>query len=342
MIVFAQYYLVRNLDFPECMAALALMTICAAGSWWFIERPFRNKRLRIRTLLVVTGAATIVLAIAAALLIRLQGLPGRLSTAAATLNEAVGDFYRCPISTQLPFGAARACVLNLPTRNPSDADVILLGNSHAVMYAPLWTSILQERGRTGLLVTLNGCLPTVQFNTSRACIDAARLNLAESLKLPRARTFILGLTWPYEPNALVDPNGNRVDNRDNRALIHALDDLIDQLRNAGKQVIIIGPLAEPGYDIASVVSRQVAFGHKFDDPTFLSESDFFARYGAAIKHFEARSDIHFARSDRVQCTEGRCEYLIDGRSFFADGNHVTIIELHRFQPLFEAALPARP
>ena len=341
MIVFAQYYLVRNLDFPECMAALALMTICAAGSWWFIERPFRNKRLRIRTLLVVTGAATIVLAIAAALLIRLQGLPGRLSTAAATLNEAVGDFYRCPISTQLPFGAARACVLNLPTRNPSDADVILLGNSHAVMYAPLWTSILQERGRTGLLVTLNGCLPTVQSNTSRACVDAARMNLAEALKLSRARTFILGTTWPYEPNALAAPSGTKIDNRDTRALIGALDDLIDRLRNAGKQVILIGPLAEPGYDIASVISRQVAFDHKLDAPTFLSEADFLTRYGTSIRHFEARSDIHFARPDQVQCTEGRCDYLIGGRSLFADSNHVTITELRRFQSLFEAALPAQ-
>jgi peptidoglycan/LPS O-acetylase OafA/YrhL len=342
IIVFAQYYLVRNLNFPECLAALALMTSCAAGSWRFIERPFRSKGLGIRNLMIVTGAGIVVLAIAAALLIRLQGLPGRLNTAAATLNEAVGDFYRCPISTQLPFGAARACVLNLPTRNPSDADVILLGNSHAVMYAPLWTSILQGRRQTGLLITLNGCLPTLQSNISRACIDAARLNLAAALNLSRARTFILGLTWPYESNALVAQNGKQIDNRDNLALIQALDDLIDQLRNAGKQVIIIGPLAEPGYDIASVISRQVAFDHKFDGPTFLSEADFLARYGAAIRHFEARRDIHFARPDQVQCADGRCEYLIDGRSLFADSNHVTITELHRFQSLFEAALPAGP
>jgi peptidoglycan/LPS O-acetylase OafA/YrhL len=342
IIVFAQYYLVRNLNFPECLAALALMTGCAAGSWRFIERPFRSKGLGIRTLLIVTGAGTIVLAVTAALLIRLQGLPGRLNTAAATLNQAVGDFYRCPIATQLPFGAARACVLHLPTRNPSDADVVLLGNSHAVMYAPLWTSILQKRGQTGLLVTLNGCLPTVQSNISRACIAAARSNLAEALKLARARTFILGLTWPYEPNALVAPNGSPVDNRDNLALIHALDDLIDQLRGAGKQVILIGPLAEPGYDIASVISRQVAFDHKFDGPTFLSEADFSARYGAAIGHFEARSDIHFVRPDQIQCADGRCEYLIDGRSLFADSNHVAITELHRFQSLFEAALTAQP
>jgi peptidoglycan/LPS O-acetylase OafA/YrhL len=342
IIVFAQYYLVRNLNFSECLAALALMTGCAAGSWWFIERPFRSKGLGIRTLLIVTGAGILVLAIAAALLIRSQGLPGRLNTAAARLNQAVGDFYRCPIATQLPFGAARACVLNLPTRNPSDADVVLLGNSHAVMYSPLWTSILQERGQTGLLVTLNGCLPTVVSNISRACIAAARSNLAEALKLSRARTFILGLTWPYEPNALVAPNGNPMDNRDNLALIRALDDLVDQLRNAGKQVILIGPLAEPGYDIASVTSRQVAFGHMSDGPTFLTAADFLVRYGGAIRHFEARDDIHFARPDQVQCADGRCEYLIDGRSLFADSNHVTIAELHLFRSLFEAALPARP
>src|SRR5258708_14364774 len=76
--------------------------------------------------------------------------------------------------------------MNLPSRNPADADVILLGNSHAQMYEPVWASILASRGQTGLLVPVNGCLPTVQANVNRECIEIAARNLSEIANLARS------------------------------------------------------------------------------------------------------------------------------------------------------------
>ena len=190
-----------------------------------------------------------------------KGLPGRLSVEAAAINQAVDTNYRCAISDYLAFGRSRACVMNLPSRNPADADVVLLGNSHAQMYAPVWTSIIAGRGQTGLLVPVNGCLPTVQANISRDCTQIARDNLAEISKLARVRTVIIGLSWVHKQGELIDSSGRPVDDIDNRALISALDDLIDRLQRMGKQVVLIGPIAEPGWNVASTLSRQLAFGH---------------------------------------------------------------------------------
>jgi peptidoglycan/LPS O-acetylase OafA/YrhL len=340
ILVLSQYYLVRALTLPEMAAALGLMTACAIGSWWFVERPFRRKQTPIERVRFVAAMGVVMLAAAAAGILFAKGLPGRLNAAAGVINQAVDTNYRCAISDYLAFGRSRACVMNLPSRKPADADVVLLGNSHAQMYAPVWTSIITGRGQAGLLVPVNGCLPTVQTNISRECIEIARGNLAEISKLARAQTVIIGLNWEHEQGDLIDSSGRRADDTNNRALISALDDLIDRLHRVGKKVVLIGPIAEPGWNIASTLSRQLAFGHLLDRPTFLPASDFKRRLGPAIEHFDARGDIGFARPDKVQCPGERCYFVLDGRALFSDSKHIASAELQRFRAVFEAALPA--
>ena len=338
IIVFARYYLVRALSPNEIAVSLVLMSACAIGSWRFVERPFRNKTMPIRTVRYAAGAGALALSAAAAVLIWYRGLPVRLSPEAALINEAVGSTYRCPVSEYVILGNLRACLMNLPSRNPVDADVVLVGNSHAQMYAPLWASILEASAKTGLLVPVNACLPTVQANINRKCANIARQNLAAILTLPRAKTVILGLTWWNEAGVLVDTAGHNLDDSDGKALVAALDDLIYQLQRGGKQVVLIGPLAQPDREIASEMSRQLAFGRPVEGKTSVPVSEFARRFDYAIRHFEARTDIGFARPDQVQCRSDRCYYLLNGRSLFSDDNHLAASELHLFRSNFEAAL----
>jgi peptidoglycan/LPS O-acetylase OafA/YrhL len=339
IIVLSQYYLVRPLSVLEMLVALVFMSGCAVLSWRFVERPFRNMTVPIRQVRLYAGTGALALGLVAATLLGEQGFPRRLSAQAAVLNQAVDTNYRCNVADYLAFGASRACPLNLASGRPADAEVVLLGNSHAQMYAPVWASILAERGEPGLLVPLNGCLPTLEVNISAACVDRAGANLQELSKLARAKTVIIGLNWWHGSSDLVDSNGRVVDNRDERSFVHALDDLIDRVREMAKQVVLIGPIAEPGWSVASVLSRQIAFGHKADHPLFLPASEFEQRFGALIRHFETRGDISFARVDEVQCAAGRCYYVLDGRSLFSDGNHIATAELPRFREVFDSALP---
>lgn len=339
IIVFAQYYLVRELGPGEAAVALVLMLICAAGSWQFIERPFRRSSMPIRTVRIAAATATALLCACAATFLGAKGLPGRLNPEAALADEAVDTNYRCPISQFILLGASRACLLNLPSRNAADAQVILLGNSHAQMYAPLIARLLAERRQTGLLIPANGCLPTVEVNITAGCIDTARKNLSEVEKLLNAHLVILGLDWAHGPRGLVDAGDRTVDNHDDAALIGALDGLIGDLQGAGKSVVLIGPIAEPGWDVASTLSREMAFGRRNERPLFTPEREFLERYGTAIRHFEERADIRLARPDQVQCTAGRCEYLVGGRPLFADNGHLAQAELGRFRGTFEAVLP---
>ncbi len=338
IIVFARYYLVRDLTWAECLGVVALAVALATISWRFVERPFRSLRIGIRSILWMAGATVLALGACGLFLVQMRGLPGRLNPRAARINEAVDSNYRCPVSDYLTLGLSRACVMNLPSRNVRDAEVILLGNSHAQMYAPAWTDILTSRGLNGLLVPLNQCLPTVSSNLDEACREAASRNLDAVLALPRVRTIIIASTWEFGAGALHDAHGVALSNHDNRDLIAAFDDLVRRLRAAGKRVILIGPLADPGWDVASDLGRELAFNRRETRPLFIPTASFRATYQPVFDHFRARSDVTFVRADTVQCGAARCEFLLDGQSLFADSNHVATAELRRFKPLFEKAL----
>ena len=73
------------------------------------------------------------------------------------------------------------------------------------------------------------------------------------LALPKAKYVFVAMTWDFGSDDLFDPNGKVLDNRDNRMLIAALDDLVDRLKKAGKQVVLVGPLAQPDWDVASIL-----------------------------------------------------------------------------------------
>jgi peptidoglycan/LPS O-acetylase OafA/YrhL len=338
IIVAGQYYLVRDFNSIEMLLAVALMGAAAIASWHFVERPFRSSAIPIRRVRWTALGGCAAMAAAAAVLVGSGGLPQRMSPDVAEINASVGTNYRCPISEYLSFGFSRACLMNLPSRDSAHADVVLVGNSHAQMYAPIWSSILEARHLHGLLVPVNLCLPTIAANVSRECAETARRNIAELTKLRRARVVVVGLTWEHHDDHLVDPSGQVLDNRGNRALVAALDDLIARLQGAGKVVILIGPIAEPGWDIASIVSRERAFGHASNRRLFRPAAEFEQAFGAAIRHFAARGDIGFARPDLVQCRGNRCDFMIDGRSLFADSNHLAAPQLPRFRASFESAL----
>lgn len=336
-IVLGQYYLVRDFTLPESCAAIVFMVGAAYVSWRYIERPFRMKSMPIQKVRWAAGAGVAALACAGLVLIRANGLPWRLNPQAARINEAVDTNYRCPVTDYLLFGASRACLLNLPSRKSKDADVVLLGNSHAQMYAPLIREIVVQRHLHGLLVPLNSCLPTVAANTTLACITAARTNLEAISRLKRAKTVILAMTWSYD--TLTTADGNNVSNAGSKVLIAAINDLIERLKKKGKSVVLVGPIAEPEWDVASITSRELAFGRPLTHPLFRSASAFFGRFGSLLAYYSSRADIKFVRPDLVQCRQGRCEFIVDGECLFADSNHISQHALYRFRTVFERAIP---
>jgi peptidoglycan/LPS O-acetylase OafA/YrhL len=338
VIVFSKYYLVRELRPAEIVAALLFMVTAAALSWRFVERPFRRREFPVRRVIAVAALGSMLLAASGFFLLQARGLPARLNPEAALMNEALETHFHCPRRDAIGIGRSRLCGLNLPSGNPADARLVLLGNSHAQMYAPVWREILAQRGETGLLASMTGCLPTVSANFDLGCLHQAQGRLEMVNELPNVRTVVLAMTWWHGPEELVDANGQPLDKQDRSALMKAIDDLIARLHARGKQVVLIGPIAVPRWNVASDAARQLAFGWPIDRPLALPRAEFERQYSAAFSHFTGRRDVAFARPDRILCDAESCKFVIDGRALFSDSNHLAAAETGRLREIFTETL----
>lgn len=338
LIVYAKYFLIHELRPLEVTVLWLFMFALAAISWRFVEQPFRRREFPVRRLYLGSTLGTAILAALAVALLQSGGLPRRLSAQAAVINEAVGTHFRCSLGDRIRLGAMPGCALNLPSHDQADAQLVLLGNSHATMYAPVWRDILEQRAQGGLLIPMVGCLPTLSANFDLGCLRQAQASFDAVNELPNVHTVVLAMTWWHGPDALVDFAGRRLDNRGKHAQIAALDDLIARLRAKGRRVVLVGPIATPGWNMASEVSRQLAYGRPVDRPLGEPGEEFVREFAAVISHFSGRTDVAFARPDLVQCDSASCRYVIDGRALFSDMNHLAAAEVGRFRGIFAETL----
>jgi|GEM_PF-4131525 len=339
IIVFSSYFLVRSLVGYEQFVAFAAIFMLATLSWRFVEQPFRRSSMSVRRLVLYSALGSGILILAVTVILSTNGLPDRLPADAARINAAVGTNYRCPVADYIQYGASRACVMNLPNRHPQDADIVLIGNSHAQMYAPLVADLIAERGFKGLLVPANGCLPIPQFNISAECVAIAETNINAVLALPKVKTIILG---PYYPKGIMlfDRKGQPAAVQGLPGIIAGLSSSVSLFAAAGKRVIIIGPIAEPGWDIASVLSRSRAFNRPVIEKLSMSYPEFLSVKQQVFSTFENRRDVVLIRVDQDQCKAARCNFLLGGQSLFSDDNHLSADALLHFRPAFENAFDA--
>lgn len=336
ILVFTRYYLVNNsLSTVEAAMAVLLMFALATLSWHYVERPFRNRSMKIGTVLVWVACGCVGPAIAAAAILTYHGFPSRFNEDTERIASAVRAEYHCSLNNRISFGALGACSLSLPSHNLADARVALFGNSHAQMYAPLVSDILHENNERGILVPMPVCRPMPDLNDSLKCMAIATKNLAAIDAQPDIHLVILGMTW--DP-PMYTRDGEVPKGKEQQYFIDSLDRLIEDLKQHGKTVALIGPLSTPDTNFPSIVARQLAFRHKIDEPLFAPESTFMAQKGYIIDHFASRSDIVFIRPDRAQCIQGKCDFIRDGASFFADDHHIVETALPFFRSIFEPGL----
>lgn len=338
LLVFTRYYLViSEIAVLQAAVLMVLMFGLAILSWKYVERPFRNRSMPIARVVAWTACACAVVVAFSSGVLRANGFSSRYSPAVAKINAAVGSEYRCGLREVFPFGAYRACLMAAPGKDPAVASVALVGNSHAQMYAPLVSDILRENHLAGIMVPLNGCLPIPDFNLSTSCMNQAATNLKAVERLPRVRVVILAMTWDLS-QAMFTPKGPVPTTTEGSAFCESLDRVIEELRQSGKSVILVGPLAIPGYDVASIVARQMAFGRPVTEPMYMPEMEFLDSNRDILSHYSSRNDMTFIRPDQAQCQKSKCDFFRDGMSIFADASHLSQGSLGIFRPIFEPVL----
>lgn len=335
VLVFARYRLVRELTPVEATLCVIVALLLAWASWRFVERPFR-KGFSDRSIWLMSGGGLAAIGVVCGAIMLSGGIPARFSPAVVALNRDDGDTWKCPLSVTIPLGDTLACRL-VGTGDADTADIILWGDSHAQMYAPALTRA--TGGRSAILLNAYSCAPTMQADHCNGRqVANYRLILNTS-----ASTIIMAQNWPQYQAEL----GRRL-GRDARPdewfapAIANLDATVHGLRAAGKKVILIAPIPRPGFQTASVLSRELAFYGKPQHPDATMRADydrFFANVWAEMNALAAADPgVTILHAERAMCGPRLCPFIVDGGAVFADQGHLTTRYAPTLAPYFAAAL----
>ena len=121
-------------------------------------------------------------------------------------------------------------------------------------------------------------------------------------------------------------------------ILFGLKDIVGRLLAGGKIVIIVGPIATPGFDVTSQYARKSAFGHDIDIPLYEEKTRFRSRWNQSLTEISHWSGVDLIRPDLIQCSNDRCRYFINDVPLFADSTHITNASNRLFVPLFDSAI----
>jgi len=345
VVVLSTYWLIDPPGFAAKAFMAALSVLLGFASWRWIERPVRDRSCPTGAFLLLVGCSAALAAGLAVAILQSQGWPARFSPRVQRISAVIGTHYHCDPPDSRPAANVILCRLGLRSGKLDDADVVLLGNSHAQMYAPLVDEILARQRLKGLLVASNGCLPTTNVNIETEWLGSAERQIEIVERLRSARLVIIATRWnPLDGNvrdpAGLPPHGSP------RPFLAGLDRTRRRLEAADKAVLIVGPVAAPSIELASRWARAQAFGRPVDIVLGQPRTAFDATYRDFFRHFAGNED-QLIRIDAVQCSRSTCAYERQGEPLFSDGNHFARAALGRFKPLFETAIlraigPAKP
>ena len=338
LLAYLRYYEIGDSSLAQALIALVVALVMATLSWRYVERPFRGRNLGKRQWGYAVGP--VVFVTACVLVLAYGGLPSRFRPEVVAMNEANGDVARCPYWSARPFGGAIACPLGQGNSDPSDAQLVLWGDSHAEMYG---NPFAQANGsRKAVLILARSCAPVTGFNSSQSCASTQSANL-EQIATLSAPTVVLALNWSqYSTIMMHDAAGHAKPANRLRTVAESMDATVDRLVAAGKKVVVIGPIATPGYYISSVASRELQFHGSIRHPTGIAQREFEAKFAPVLeelKRLESSGRAHVVYAHQWICKQGWCPYVDPtNHAMFADRGHLAAAYARTLTPMFAPVL----
>ena len=308
------YYFIDYTPFAASITGMLLSVLLSYASYRYIELPFRNN-LSLKytiTLVIICTLFSFVVA---------QFLEKKKDTNIAnSWAKAADSTFRCAPSSFVPFGASRACILNENMKHKNT--IVILGNSHAQMYVPLFKKKLKENNLGGILVPVSWCLPTVTINVSTECLSIAKKNLNKILENKNFNHIFIGMTW-YEDSytnlqrKIVSPE----------YLFDSVLNLADLLIENGKTVSVISPIPLPKTNLASNLSRMLNFNKAslayIEDKTSIDKNIFFSKFELINTKLRNRFGENFIEVFEDLCDIDKCYFAKKNVMYFADSNHLS-------------------
>jgi len=362
LLVYAAYLLLRPLTRLEASGVVLLSVALAAGSWRFVERPFRGARSRIRARPLFAAAASVSVATAAlgVAIAASDGLPQRAGEQVLrfveTRRERASLTARCSGGDGEPSHAPFKKALG--DSRSAQPSFVVWGDSYACMLAETLASMGAREGRSGLLAWAGGCPPLLlRWDPSERddCATANERVFAAIAADPRLTDVVLIARWAYyfdghgygneRIQAAWPSSLSAGDGPEHRpaAIDTALDRTVARLVREGRRVWVVGPIPEVGWDVPSVLARAAMHGWTIDiDPR---PTDFHARQRMvfpALDRLAAQPGVGVLYPHERLCSESTCTVVENGVALYSDPDHVSRAGAERVSPVLAPIFAPTP
>tara|TARA_B100000900_G_scaffold415630_1_gene446330 strand:- start:778 stop:2670 length:1893 start_codon:yes stop_codon:yes gene_type:complete len=333
LLIFVEYYLVNEADILIRLFTLFISIIFSIMSYHLIEINYRYKFSLKSLLALIFISYTIFLLFFS--LINLQKKTSYKINSPDFIGSASLTNFKCEISNYRLYNNKRGCIIN------NDLDIenfefVIVGNSHAQMYIPSLEPYFKKYSKKALLLPMTGCLPTMDVNISKECMNKSKEYFNNYSNDESVKTVIIATTWNH--NQLYD--GEKFINDSNHLrLAKSILKLINDLKKLEKNVFLIGPIQIPSYQLPQNLSRLLKFNHLTEEE-FLKElqvnRDVYDKNFKLVNLFlQKELKNNFIQLHKTQCDSQKCYYSNSKGIFFADGSHISKYGAEFFSKSFE-------
>lgn len=318
LIVFAKLLLVQPFTPFQQLLLIGLATGLSVLTWRFVETPFRRRggaRLGRKTVFAGGGLSLGVLAMSAALLMSLKGMPSRFPEEilgiAAAAQDASPKRAACHFDGTLAGDFDKSCVLGAPVAPTT----IVYGDSHGAELSVALGALAEPRNESIRELTASGCPPALGFTyPSKGECPGYNARMIEHLVTLAPTTIVVAanaVAWTHEYSA---------------DFTRGLDSALRALSSAGHRVIVYGqvPPHPNQLPVPATLARQAMLGTKPDTYTFQPDMKALQSLDATLDKIASAAGATYISLLPTLCNENECKAAMDGAVLYFDDNHLTV------------------
>lgn len=360
LFLFARYYLIRPMTVSENCVLIIITLFVSVLSWRFIETPFRKGGIfSARQIFSISACAvTVILAVSGGIYF-FDGILIKNGILVAN-NPGGGEdpwiLKDCNINSIDNPEDILTCRFGDHTK---PATIMIWGDSHAPFYGKGAHIAAQKFGVAGVITYAQGCppylgmvaypsfgdLPCDIYNDM--VIDHLKAHPEIKIVILASRMTIYLEGTPYKQEEatlhfLTDTTGAPQSNPDLEALTRlGLGRTIRALQDMDRQVIIIVPVPEIGYDVPSAAFIAVRTGRDVNQLIAPSLAEYLARSERTrviLNDFKIEDGVQLLEPWQALCQDAICRVAIDEIPLYLDDDHLSVFGseflTHIFDPIF--------
>lgn len=354
IIIFGRYYVIRPATGMEVLLWVIAAFLLSILSWHFVENPFRSKTFLARPRIFIFGGTIMALTLMVAGTVYWNdGMPKRFENEKykllSTASKQSRKWKDCNNDNFGSLDELTVCAIGADTIEPI---FLLWGDSHARVLAESVELPAQKGNLAGELITLNACPPLLGVDRAdqKYCREYNDKVIEYIQAHPELDTVILAGRWALAAE------GNRYGNEDGADVVlidqltaipsgenleifkAGLDRTVEKLLELNRKVVIVLPIPEVGYDVPSSYFIALRTGRDINEIIAPTLGEYMQRNRpviAVMDDLKNRYSVQLIDPATVMCDKRICKVVVDGRSLYLDGHHLSTFGSEYVSSIFD-------